>query len=68
MYDFSAPVAEVATHPSRPGVWGLKNLSASKWVITTADGAVRDVEPGRSVSLAVGTRIQFGRSEGEIKV
>ncbi len=28
MYDFSAPVAEVAAHPTRPGVWGLKNLSA----------------------------------------
>jgi hypothetical protein len=68
MYDFSAPVAEVAAHPSQPGVWGLKNLSSNKWVVSTAGGAVRDVEPGRSVTLAVGTRIQFGKTEGEIRL
>ncbi|HLM57605.1 MAG TPA: hypothetical protein VK422_15975 [Pyrinomonadaceae bacterium] len=68
LYDFSRPVAEVAAHPSQPGVWGLKNLSEDKWVITTPDGAVKDVGPGRSVTLAVGTRIHFGKAEGEIRV
>lgn len=68
MYDFSAPVAGVAAHPTRPGVWGLKNMSATKWVIHTAEGAVKDVEPGRSVSLAVGTRIHFGKTVGEIRL
>jgi hypothetical protein len=37
-------------------------------VVTTPDGAVRDVEPQRSVTLAVNTRIQFGKAEGEIRV
>lgn len=68
MYDFSAPVAEVTQHPSNPNVWGLKNLSGEKWVSTTADGTVRDVEPERSVTMAVGTRINFGSSEGEIRL
>jgi hypothetical protein len=67
-YDFSQPVAVVLQHPSDPSIWGLKNLSEQKWVITTADNTVKDVEPGRSVTLAAGTRINFGRSEGEIRV
>jgi serine/threonine protein kinase len=69
LYDFSAPVAAVAVHPTNPNVWGLKNLSQDKWFITAAaDGNVKDVEPGRSVTLAVGTKIQFGKTAGEIRL
>lgn len=67
LYDFSQPVAAVAAHPTTPGLWGLKNLSDRKWVSTTADGVGRDVEPGRSATIAGGTRLQFGASEGEIR-
>jgi len=67
-YDFSQPVAALVQHPTQPGVWGLKNLCGEKWVSTTAEGTVRDVEPGRSVTLAVGTRINFGKIEGEIRI
>jgi serine/threonine protein kinase len=68
LYDFSAPVAEVAVHPTNPSVWGLKNVSTNKWVITAVDGSIKDVEPERSVTLAVGTKIQFGKMEGEIRI
>jgi hypothetical protein len=68
MYDLSQPVAAVTQHPTDPNIWGLKNLSQEKWGITTADGTVKDVEPGRSVTLAVGTRINFGKVEGEISI
>ncbi|HEY0048539.1 MAG TPA: hypothetical protein VGB68_04595 [Pyrinomonadaceae bacterium] len=68
LYDFSAPVAAVAVHPTNPNIWGLKNLSGDKWFITAADGSVKDVEPQRSVTLAVGTKINFGKSEGEIRL
>ncbi len=68
LYDFSAPIASVAAHPTKPNVWGLKNLSALKWYISAADGSVKDVEPNKSVTLAVGTKIQFGKVEGEIKM
>jgi eukaryotic-like serine/threonine-protein kinase len=67
LYDFSQPVAAVSQHPTKPAVWGLKNLSKEKWVSTTKDGRVADVEPGRSVTLGVGTKIQFGKTEGEIR-
>lgn len=68
LYDFAQPIAEVARHPSNPNIWGLRNLSSDKWVSTATDGTVRDVEPGRSVTLASGTKINFGPSEGEIRV
>jgi eukaryotic-like serine/threonine-protein kinase len=68
MYDFSQPAAEVIRHPSNPRIWGLKNLSPEKWVCTTSDGTVKDVPPGRSVTLALGTKINFGKMEGEIRL
>lgn len=67
LYDFDQPVASVTQHPSDPSRWGLKNHSLEKWVVTFPDGNVRDVEPGRSVSLARDTRINFGASDGVIR-
>ena len=66
-YDFTKPVAEVVQHPKDPNIWGLKNLTTDKWVITTTDGSVKDVEPGKSAPLVVGTKVSFGRVEGEIR-
>jgi len=68
LYDFSKPIAEVNQHPTDPSIWGLRNLGDEKWVITTDDGAILDVEPGRNVRLAVGTKVNFGKKEGEIRV
>ena len=67
-FDLNEPLAAVTQHPNDPARWGLQNLSADKWVATTATGAVRDVSPGRTVALAAGTRIHFGPSEAEIRV
>ncbi len=67
MYDFSQPIAEVTQHPKDPSIWGLKNLSGEKWVITTADGSMKDVDPGRNVRLAADTTINFGKVEGTIR-
>jgi DNA-binding helix-hairpin-helix protein with protein kinase domain len=65
-YDFSRPLAEVSRHPTNPDLWGLKNLSAIPWTATTAAAQVNSVPPGRSVSLAPGTRIQFAAKSGEV--
>lgn len=65
-YDFGAPLAQVQRHPSDPSRWGLQNLGADKWVLTGADGTLRDIEPGRSAGLNPGVRIQFGKRDGEI--
>jgi hypothetical protein len=67
LYDFSRPVAAVSRHPSDPTIWGLRNESTEKWVISSVDG-IKDVIPGKNVTLAVGTKINFGRGEGEVRV
>lgn len=67
-YDFSRPVAEVTRHPRNPQVWGLKNLSREKWVMTTPKEVTQDVPPGKNVPLIHGTRIHFGHRQGEIRV
>lgn len=68
LYDFSTEVAAMVQHPQNPNLWGIKNCSKEKWVSTTSEGKTSDVEPGRSVALAVGTRINFGRKVGEIRI
>jgi eukaryotic-like serine/threonine-protein kinase len=65
-YDFSAPVAAVTRHPSDPNIWGLKNESRQTWSTINNKGELKDVPPGRSVTLAPGARINFGQAEGEI--
>ena len=66
-YDFTKPVAEMVQHPKDRNVWGLKNLTTDKWVVTTPDGSVKDVEPGRSAPLVLGAKLSFGRVDGEIQ-
>ncbi len=67
-YNFEVPVAEVTQHPKNPRVWGLRNHSAEKWTSQNAAGEVKDVEPGQSVTLSSGLRIQFGNREGEVRL
>jgi hypothetical protein len=61
-------VATVTRHPTNTNLWGIQNLSKENWVCRTADGSVKTVESGRSISLAPGTKINFGQVEGEIRV
>jgi serine/threonine protein kinase len=65
-YDFTQTVAAVTKHPTNQTIWGLKNLSGQTWSTTNSKGETKDVVPGRSVTLALGTRINFGHAEGEI--
>lgn len=65
-YDFETVVGEVWENPKAPGVWGLKNTSAIKWVVRLADGSMHDIEAGRSVALKPGSTIYFGPAEGKI--
>ena len=66
LYDFKQPKAEVNQHPKDPTIWGLKNLSESKWSCTKADGKVIEVEPGKNVTLSPNLKINFGNAAGEI--
>lgn len=66
-YDFTQPLARITQHPQNPAIWGLENLGATPWTVVTANNSVQEVPPGRRVTLAPGTRIQFGTLEGEIR-
>ena len=66
-YNFEVRVAEVTQHPRNPRVWGLRNHSEDKWTSQNAAGEVKDVEPGKTVTLSPGLRIQFGSREGEVR-
>ncbi len=65
-YDFSEPQATMVENPNRPGQWGLKNLSKRSWCIAAPESTSRTVDPGRSVALTPGVRIDFGTANAEI--
>lgn len=67
-FDFSKPLAEISQHPTNPQLWGLKNISDRSWQITKSDGTTMEVLSGKNVSLGNGTKINFGRLEGEIRI
>jgi serine/threonine protein kinase len=65
--DYSEIWAEMVPHPTRPDVWGLKNVSGQTWTSIPPSGAPTvEVASGRSVSLVPGLRIRFGTSEGTV--
>ena len=67
-YDFEHVVGRVARHPQLPNVWGLRNVSEQPWTARVPAGSDVTVEPGRSIALAPGTRIDFGRAVGSIVI
>lgn len=58
--------AAVEPHPSRPGIFGLRNLSGAPWRVTLEDSSSHQVPPGQAVRIMAGTRIEFGRVTGII--
>jgi hypothetical protein len=60
-------VAQVSAHPSDPQILGLQNLATRAWFVTLPDGQETQIEPGRNVRLASGTKINFGVLRGEIE-
>jgi eukaryotic-like serine/threonine-protein kinase len=65
--DFSAPVAELAAHPTKPNTWGLKNLTTAAWSYSIGDGPTLTVEPGQSAPIKDGLKVAFGRVQGAVK-
>lgn len=57
--DFSNPVASITQHPSEKNVWGLKNLSNTKWTSETTEGVIKEVLPGQSTKISRGKSIHF---------
>jgi hypothetical protein len=62
----SSPFAEVNASVKDPTANALKNLSGKAWSVTTAKGEKGNVDPGRSMRLAIGSTIDFGGMRAEI--
>jgi hypothetical protein len=60
-------VAQVNHNPQDPDVLGLKNCSHRVWTATLTSGEQKQIESGRSIKLAGGTKINFGSVVGEIR-
>jgi len=65
-YDFTTVYAQISRHTQVPGAWGLTNVGPSTWSAAFPDGAIRPVEPGRTVGLIPGLRVNFGSAVGRI--
>ena len=60
-------VAEVARHPSLPGVLGLRNLSLATWTVVLPDGRQRSIAPGQSGRLEPGAVFNLGAIQGRVQ-
>jgi serine/threonine protein kinase len=67
-YDLKGAIAEINIHPTNPNIWGLKNLSDRNWLVTKIDNSKIELPPGKNLPLSNGCIINFGKSEGEIKL
>lgn len=65
-YAYDQAVGEVVAHPSRPNLWGLRNVGSAPWRATGPDGAEQEVPHGRTVGLVLGTSIDFGPVTGTL--
>lgn len=59
--------AEVAPHPTRSDVFGLRNLTKETWMLTEPNDSKAEVSPGKTAPIMNGARIDFGRKTGEIR-
>jgi serine/threonine protein kinase len=65
-YDFATLIAQVVRHPTKPDHWGLRNESRTPWDVVLPNEERIVADPGRSVGLLPGTRIQIGRASAKI--
>jgi hypothetical protein len=59
-------VAVVNSRSTDPFSLGLKNLSDRAWWATDIQGDIKMVEPENTLTLTLGTQIEFGEIDGEI--
>lgn len=65
-FDFDTVKGSIATHPQDPSIRGLKNLGSSTWRAIAQNGDIRAIEPGKSIVIKSGTKINFSKIEATI--
>ena len=58
---------EVVRNPSRPEIWGLRNLSSATWILTDLSGGQRALQPGEAAAIGRIGSIQFIGCTGTIE-
>jgi DNA-binding helix-hairpin-helix protein with protein kinase domain len=53
-------LGDLVQNPGDPSVWGLRNLTDLTWLLTLADGTVKEVPQNRSAPLSRGAVLNFG--------
>ena len=66
-FDFRAPTAAIVTDGAAPPAHQLENRSAHAWKQTLLGESI-EIAPGAAAAVATGTRIEFERTEGEVKI
>ncbi len=61
-----APVGQVVRNPADPSIWGIRNLGQKVWRATFPGGQTLEIQPGKSVPLNPGAKIDMGGVTGEI--
>lgn len=64
--DFNNVIARVSPHPTKQGVWGLKNNSSTVWQIMKKTGESRYINNGYSIAIEDGLTINFGGIKARI--
>jgi len=66
-HDFKSPVAEIIASKKKVGYIGIRNLSDTTWYVIGENGKQTPKGNGEVVTIAIGTKIDFGRNlAGEI--
>lgn len=58
--DDGALLGQAVAHPTIPGLLGLRNHTAEKWVLRHTDGIMEDIAPKRAATLRPGVVLIFG--------
>lgn len=67
-HDFQQIRAEVRRHPQRPDQLGLTNLSDKAWDVASGPDEMKEVPPGKSVTMRDGQSIMMGPVKATVRV
>ena len=65
-FDIDSIAGCVVRNPNNPDILGIRNETDKPWVYIKTDGTQVSIAPGKSAAITKGTKLDFGKSTGEI--
>ncbi|MDM8559410.1 protein kinase [Candidatus Parabeggiatoa sp. HSG14] len=59
-------IGEVIQNPNNPNMWGIRNLTKTKWTATFPDGNTKSIESQRAAPLNLGLKLNIEGTKAEI--